>query len=88
LFNHSPHKADMNPKAAMDTSAGEADVDAIRHGGPGGILCWAIEANLDVTMKHLASRTDGMGSRKQDNACKAYFVVWFGPQFPEQSVPI
>ena len=36
----------MRAEAAVDAGAAETDVDAVRDGGPGGVLGGAVEANL------------------------------------------
>mmetsp|Transcript_18810 Transcript_18810/g.48295 ORF Transcript_18810/g.48295 Transcript_18810/m.48295 type:complete len:345 (-) Transcript_18810:3-1037(-) len=41
-----PHKADVHAQAAVHARAGQADVDAVWDGGPRGVLCRAVKADL------------------------------------------
>ena len=45
-----PDEGDVDPKAAVDGRAVEAEEDAVGDGGPGGVLGVAVEAHLHVEM--------------------------------------
>jgi hypothetical protein len=50
-----PDEADVHAQGAMNAGARQADVDAIGHGGPGGILRGAVEADLPVERAGVSS---------------------------------
>ena len=42
----SPNERHVHAQAAVDARASQADVHAVRDGGPGGVLCGAVKADL------------------------------------------